>query len=346
MKYPRNLKDNGRIGFVAPSFGCAIEPYKSAFDNALLKFEKMGYALDIGPNCSKGVGIGISNTPEKCGEELTEYYTTDNNDVLMSCGGGELMCEILDYVDFDKISKAEPKWYMGYSDNTNFTFLLNTLCDTASIYGPCAPAFGMEPWHESIDDAYRILRGEISSVHGYDKWEKKSLKDEAHPLEPYNVTEKTVIKNYIGKSITDRVAMSGRLLGGCVDCLVNLTGTSYDKVAQFNERYKEDGIIWFLECCDLNVMSIRRAMWHLEHAGWFKYTKGFIIGRPYMYIYQPECMGLNMYDAVLEIIGKYKVPVIMDANIGHLAPMMPIISGAYACVVSEGNNVKIDYQMI
>ena len=345
MKYPKNLKDNGRIGFVAPSFGCAIEPYKSAFDNALLKFEKMGYALDIGPNCSKGVGIGISNTPEKCGEELTEYYTTDNNDMLMSCGGGELMCGILDYVDFDKISKAEPKWYMGYSDNTNFTFLLNTLCDTASIYGPCAPAFGMEPWHESVDDAYRILRGEISSVHGYDKWEKKSFKDEDHPLEPYNVTEKTVIKNYIGKSITDRVAMSGRLLGGCVDCLVNLTGTSYDKVAQFNERYKEDGIIWFLECCDLNAMSIRRAMWHLEHAGWFKYTKGFIIGRPYMYIYQPEFMGLNMYDAVLEIIGKYKVPVIMDANIGHLAPMMPIISGAYACVVSEGNNVKIDYQM-
>ena len=30
MRYPEFLKDNGSIGFVAPSFGCNIEPYKSA----------------------------------------------------------------------------------------------------------------------------------------------------------------------------------------------------------------------------------------------------------------------------------------------------------------------------
>lgn len=344
MRYPDNLRDNGRIGFVAPSFGCATEPYKSAFNNALSKFGEMGYTLVTGPNCYEALGIGISNTPDKCGKELTEYYIADNSDVIISCGGGELMCEILDYVDFDRISEAKPKWYMGYSDNTNFTFLLNTLCDTAAIYGPCAPAFGMEPWHSSLDDAYRILRGEIKSVYSYDMWEKKSLKDEEHPFEPYNVTERTIIKNYIGKSMTDRVEMSGRLLGGCVDCLVNLTGTSYDRVKEFADTYKEDGIIWFLECCDLNVMSIRRAMWHLKHSGWFKYTKGFIIGRPFMQIYEPEMMGLDMYDAVLEVIGEYNVPVIMDANIGHLAPMMPIISGACAKIESQNNNVKIDYE--
>ena len=74
--------------------------------------------------------------------------------------------------------------------------------------------------------------------------------------------------------------MRGRLLGGCVDCLVNLLGTKCDYVNQFNERYKEDGIIWFLECCDLNVMGIRRAMWQMKNAGWLDRTKGFLIGRP------------------------------------------------------------------
>ena len=67
------------------------------------------------------------------------------------------MCEILDYVDWDKIKAAEPKWYMGFSDNTNFTFLLPTLCDTAAIYGPCATNFGMEPWDKSLEDAYALL---------------------------------------------------------------------------------------------------------------------------------------------------------------------------------------------
>ena len=132
----------------------------------------MGYRLDLGPNCYAQEGVGISNTPEKCGKELNEYLHTEKADVLISCGGGELMCEALDYVDFKGISEASPKWYMGYSDNTNLTFLLTTLCDTASIYGPCAGAFGMEPWHESIQDALELLQGKKLVVKGYDKWEK------------------------------------------------------------------------------------------------------------------------------------------------------------------------------
>lgn len=131
MRYPKFLPKNGTIGFVAPSFGCATEPYYTAFLNTQKKFQAMGYGLDLGPNCYVAKGIGISNTPELCGKELTEYYCSVDNDILISCGGGEMMCETMNFVDFEKIKKAEPKWYMGYSDNTNFTFLLNTICDTA-----------------------------------------------------------------------------------------------------------------------------------------------------------------------------------------------------------------------
>ena len=34
------LKENGTIGFVAPAFGCNIEPYKSAFQNAQKKLKQ------------------------------------------------------------------------------------------------------------------------------------------------------------------------------------------------------------------------------------------------------------------------------------------------------------------
>lgn len=148
MRFPEFLKKNGTIGFVAPSFGCNIEPYKTSFNHALEKFHDMGYQTMLGPNCFEGSGIGISNTPEKCAAELNKMYLSDEADALISCGGGELMCEILDDVDFDAINAAKPKWYMGYSDNTNFTFLLTIICDVASIYGPCAGTFGMEPWDE------------------------------------------------------------------------------------------------------------------------------------------------------------------------------------------------------
>lgn len=358
MRYPKNLPQNGTIGFVAPSFGCQIEPYKSGFENAQKKFKSMDYQLQLGPNCYEGSGIGISNTPEKCAEELMSYYCSEENDCLISCGGGELMCEILPHIDFNKLKAAQPKWYMGYSDNTNMTYLLATLCDTAAVYGPCAAAFGMEPWHPAIKDAFGVVTGEVNAVNGYDRWEKESLKNEENPLAPYNVTEQRIIRSYIGKKEVqwetsaqeqdkgscESIGFRGRLLGGCMDCLVNLLGTRFDKTKEFVEKYKDDGIIWFLEACDLNVFSIRRAMWQMEQAGWFEHVKGFLIGRPLCY--GQEMMGLDAYSAILEVAGRKNVPVIMDVDLGHLPPMMPIVVGCIGVVCVKENDITIDFEYL
>ena len=365
MRYPEFLKEHGSVGFLAPSFGCATEPYRSAFDHALGKWQEMGYRTVLGPNVYESSGTGISASPEKCGRELTESYLSGESDILHSCGGGELMCEILDYVDFEKIRAARPKWYMGYSDNTNFTFLLTTLCDVASIYGPCAPAFGMEPWHESIWDAYRLLTGEKLAMAGYQKFEIESLKDETRPLEPYHVTEPRQIRVYLpGAEISpeteaaagtkiipevktasedDHVRLRGRLIGGCLDCLVNLAGTVYDKVTAFADRYQNDGIIWYLEACDLNVFAIRRALWELDHAGWFRHAKGFLFGRPLCH--GQDMMGLDQYRAVTELLAKYNVPILMDLDIGHLPPMMPVINRSMADVCLDGQEFLVSYEL-
>lgn len=342
MRYPENLKENGTIGFLAPSFGCATEPYKSAFDHSLKVWEEKGYKLILGPNCYASEGIGISNTPEKCGKEVMDMFANEEADILISCGGGELMCTILDYVDFEKLSNMEPKWFMGYSDNTNLTFLLPTLSDMVAIYGPCAQTFGMEPWHESLNDCMNILTGKSDTVTGYELWEKESLKDEEHPLVPYNVTEKRILVLEHPENKT-KFEMSGRLLGGCLDCLQTLIGTKYDKVDQFNEKYKEDGILWFIEACDLNVLSIQRALWQAYHAGWFDNAKGFLIGRPRN---GEAIMGLDQYKAVMNVLKACNVPVVMDVDLGHVAPMMPFISGAYADVKIDGNDISVEMKRI
>jgi muramoyltetrapeptide carboxypeptidase LdcA involved in peptidoglycan recycling len=222
----------------------------------------------------------------------------------------------------------------------------------------------MENWHRSVEDAYKLITGQKLVMNGYDGWEKESLKDEEHPLASYNITEPRILKCYnANKSISDNsnensfvegnswadadindIHMTGRLIGGCMDCLVNLLGTSFDKVGDFLERYKEDGFIWFLEACDLNVMAIRRAMWQMDNAGWFKYVKGFMIGRPL--VFGQEMLGLNQYEAVMGIIRKYKVPVVMDADIGHLAPMMPLVSGSVADISVAGNDITVDMKLV
>ena len=171
------------------------------------------------------------------------------------------------------------------------------------------------------------------------------------------MTEKKVLRCYDGrqesrnmpvKKITigsknPEITFSGRLLGGCMDCLVNLLGTCYDHTTEFIEKYKEDGVIWFLESCDLNVFGIRRAMWQMEHAGWFQHVKGFLIGRPYCY--GQEMMGLDAYQAFLEVAAGKNAPVIMDVDLGHLPPMMPLIVGSKADVHVKGNQIAIDMKL-
>ena len=341
MRYPKPLEKGGTIGFIAPSFGCAIEPYKTRFENAIRLFKDRGYNLYFGPNCYENSGLGISNAPDKCGAELNAAMTDDNINAIITCGGGEMMCETVPYIDFDKIKNSEPKWYMGYSDNTNFTFLSTILSDTAAIYGPCAPAFGREPWHESVEDALKLLTGNISKVSGYELWENDEYEveegEEVDPLLSYNVTEKTVYQYYdglndsliSGNDMKDTVKVSGRLIGGCVDILTILLGTKYDKTSEF------------LECCDLDPLSVRRAFWQRREAGWFKYVKGFLIGRPRRF--GEEALGVDMYNAVTDIIGKLGVPIIMDLDIGHKPPMMPIVSGSYVEVESRGNEIQLNY---
>lgn len=348
MRYPDFINSTSSIGFPAPSFGCTTEPYFTAFKHMIDVMRDKGHLLYPGSNTFKDDGVGISTNSIDCGCELTAMYLDNDIEMLISCGGGELMCEAIDYIDFARINEAKPKWFMGYSDNTNFIFPLVTLCDVAGIYGPCASTFGMEPWHKSLDDFYALLKGEKIEFSAYEKWEDVAFKSEERPLETINATEDRVHVIYKdGELIQDAresdvsFEMRGRILGGCMDCLINLVGTKYDNVKAFDEKYAEDGIIWVLECCDLNVFAMRRAMWQLEHAGWFKHVNGFIIGRP---ANGATIMNLDRYQAILKVASKYNVPVIMDADVGHRSPMLPMVMGAIGNVTVKGNDLTIGYE--
>ncbi|MBR5967377.1 MAG: LD-carboxypeptidase [Lachnospiraceae bacterium] len=345
MRYPKFLQGGGRIGFIAPSFGCSTEPYKSLFIAAQERFAKLGYGLVLGPNAYADAGIGKSNTPELCGAEINDFFLNDRSDAIISCGGGETMCEDLPFVDFDAISKAEPKWYMGYSDNTNLTFTLPVLTDTAAIYGPCVSEYGMKDLEPSLRDAFDVMCGKTAEAHNYAKWEKEQLKSPENPYAGYNLTEDFKLRAFVGPNeitaSTEPCRVKGRLIGGCLDCLANLVGTPYDRVSDFAARYADDGILWFLESCDLNVMSIRRALWNLDQAGWFEHASGFLIGRPLQF---DDAWGdFDRIAAVVGILSKYNVPIILDLDIGHLPPMMPIVSGALGEAEVLGNSFRMKY---
>lgn len=151
MRYPEFLKENGTIGFVAPSFGCSTEPYRTAFNHALDKWKKEGYGIDIGPNCYENSGVGISNTPEKCAEELTEWYCRKENDILISCGGGELMCEVLPFVDFERIRKGRSQVVSGIFRQYQY----DLSSDNALRHGGCLWTLRSFLWHGAATSVHK-----------------------------------------------------------------------------------------------------------------------------------------------------------------------------------------------
>lgn len=110
-----------------------------------------------------------------------------------------------------------------------------------------------------------------------------------------------------------------------MDTLCKLLGTRFATVESFLNKYKQHGFIWTLESCEMAAPDIYRTLWQMRECGWFKYCNGIIIGRPDGY---KDKRDFTLIDALNQGIGDLGVPVIYDADIGHIPPQIQIINGA------------------
>ena len=328
---PKYLTKNSSLYLIAPSFGCTTSPYQERLEKALKNFELLGFSYTLGKNVYKAEGICSSNTPQARALEFMNAYSS-SADAIMSVGGGEVMCEMLEYVDFEKIKQLPPKWFVGFSDNTNLTYTLTTICDIETIYGNNAPNFYNYPLKYDSLQTYKMLLGS-KTFSGFKKFQ---LNGKSDTFPKYNFDTEKVIK-----PVNYSKPFKGRLLGGCLDCLITLCGTKFDNTKNYIEKYKDDGIIFYLEACDLNSISIRRALFQLKNAGWFKYVKGFLIGRTNYYY--DETFGQKPIDSYISLLSEYNVPILLDIDLGHISPSMPMRNGAKVKVEYKNNNITFNY---
>ena len=332
MRYPKFLNKNSTIGVFAPSLSCPSNPYLIRYQEAK---KKLGYKFYETKSLYNEFVKARSADKEIRAKEFKELYFNDSVDFIWAVAGGEFMMEILPYIDFDAIKNATPKFYMGYSDNTNLTFLLTTICDVASIYGYHPGEFGVTEYDKSLTQTLKMLNGESLYQESMDKYQTEDLKHTPGlELSPFNCQEKVEWKTLSNKDET----IKGRIIGGCLDVLQCLCGTRFDKVKEFVEKYKDDGIIWYLESCDLNILSQGRAFFQLKEAGWFKYCKGIVLGRP---INKNDNFGVTYEDILNDFLSYLNVPVIYDVDIGHMAPSCYIINGSITTIECKNNKGKI-----
>ena len=174
-----------------------------------------------------------------------ELYTNPDIKAIIFLEGGDFACDILEYLDFNEISNLEPKWIMGYSDCTTLVLTLTTICDIATIYGPNFKSFGMKNLHTSLLNSLRLMKNEEFIQSSYEKCEKLQPFDEKNednnPYYEFNLTENV---KWINLKNEDEIQVKGRCLGGCIDILrEDIIGSQFDKLKDYCEKYKEDGII-------------------------------------------------------------------------------------------------------
>lgn len=334
MIYPEFIKKDDVIGITAPSDGNGTEIDFARLDNGIRQIEEKGYKIIEKASVRKSIK-GRSAHGDIRANEFMDLIVNEDVKTIVSASGGDYLLEILPHLDFNKI-KANPKWFQGYSDNTGLVHTITTMCDIATIYSNNFNDFGMETWHESVWTNLRILEGKELVQESYDRYQD-GFYDRTTGLEGYVLT-KPVNWHNINE---EEVNIYGRTIGGCLDVLISLVGTRFDKTNSFIERYKDNGFIWYLESFNLPAEALTLALWQLREAGWFRYSKGFVFGRPTFY---DETISSTYEEVVMSVLGQLDVPIILDADIGHKPPQFSMINGGLATLHSKGGKARLTYE--
>ena len=336
MIYPKFLNVNDVIGVPAPSCGASNETRVNRYKQAIKFLEESGYKLELSKNLYSNY-MERSADKRVRGKELNDMFNSKDIDFILCASGGEFLVECLPYVDFELI-KNNPKFVAGFSDPTGILFPITTKYDIATIYGCNLSNFGREPLSKSPYDFLDLASGKSFSFESYPLYEEEGL-ERVTGLEPYNLTEKVEWKTLDDKSIK----VEGRIIGGCFDLISELMGTKYDGMKEFNERYKEDGIIWFFDNCEKTMEDTIRTLWKMNEFGYFKYCKCVIFGRfgnPVSYA------GYDVKTCLKDsILNDLNIPVIYDADISHKSQCLPILNGSIATVECGNKKGKISYIM-
>ncbi len=335
MKYPENLNIGDTIGICAPSDGIT-KPYKiKKLELAIKQLETMGYNVIETASVRKSKK-GRSASAKIRAEEFMELLENDDVKLIVFATGGDYLCEILEYLDFEKIKSLKPKWIQGYSDNTGLSFLFNVILEIPTMYCQTIKDYAMKPLYRNLTDALDIESGKQIIQQSFELYEKDWNSDETNLEATYNLTEKVEWKNVVGG---EKITMQGRSIGGCLDSLICYFGTKYDNITNYIEKHKREGIIWFLECFEMGTADLYRYLWKMKNLGYFNYCNGIIFGRP---LFIRNDYDITFNETVKDVLGDLNIPIICDADIGHVSPQLAIVNGAVLKIISSKGKGSIE----
>lgn len=329
MIYPEFLKVGDIIGITAISKGIYEVHKQKRLDNAIKYLEEKGFKVIETPNVRKWIN-GRSSTGSERAKEFMDLWKNEDVKAIIMAAGGDYAIEMLDYLDFEEMKKFKPKWVQGFSDVTTLGYLIPTNIDVSTIYADNVVSYGMRPVHKSLDKALDVMMGKMITQNSYEKYQNGYLDYGMEDYsKPYDLNANVEWKALKGET---EISISGRAVGGCLDIVTNFVGTKYDKIKDFIEKYKDEGIIWFLEVFDFTSPQVLWHLWKLKNAGYFDNCNGIVFGRTATC---REEYGVTFKDSLKDALLDLNIPVIYDMDFGHKPPQIAMLNGGF---------LEIEYQ--
>ncbi|AIQ47902.1 peptidase S66 [Paenibacillus sp. FSL R7-0273] len=322
------LQPGAVLGVTASSLG-ADEGHRDIFDEAVERMRQRGYGVALAETVYKYDKARSAPGRER-GSEFNQMMQDGEIGLIIPPWGGELLIEMLEFIDFDEI---RPKWVLGFSDISLLLLAITLRTGIATAHGPSLGDLR----GQQTDETTAMWQKVLSTPSGGSIVQQSSPKHEG-PEEasaealtsPFGQNTLTVWKSVSGQD----VSLKGRLLGGCIDVIRHIIGTPYGDVQRFNSRFAGgEPIVWYLENCDLNTADLRRSLVHMKYAGWFENCSGILFGRSGG---NQPLLGYTAEDVYRDLAEDLQLPVLYDLDFGHVPPQMTLVNGAYAEVEVAG----------
>lgn len=306
MIFPKSLKKGDKIAVISPAG--AVDA--SQLEKGIEMIKSRGFEPVPGEHLYTKFsnGYNYAGTEKERAKDINWAFNDKEIKAIWASRGGYGCQHLLQHLKL-KIFTENPKWYIGYSDNTVIqSYLLKK--GFVSIHGQTIKTSSFGVTDESYELIFDILKG---------KAPKYSLK--SHQF------------NRKGN-------IQGELAGGNLALIYALLGTKYS----FDFKDK----ILFIEDIGENFYALDRMIMSLELAGVFNKIKGLIVGGMTNMGDEKENKSYEesfdefAYQMISDRISKYNFPAVFAFPNGHIKDNRPLLIGANVKMKVDAK-VKIDF---
>lgn len=305
--FPKSLKKGDKIAIISP----AGSVDSTQLEKGLQMIKDKGFEPVLGENLytKYSNGYNYAGTEAQRSHDMNWALNDPEISAVWASRGGYGCQHLVENLNL-KNFKKNPKWYIGYSDNTVIqSFLLKK--GFASIHGQTVKTSSFGVTDESYDLTFDILQG-------------KSLK--------YNLNS---------NQLNRKGNCEGELIGGNLALIYALLGTKYS----FDFKDK----ILFIEDIGENFYALDRMIMSLELAGVFNKISGLIIGgmtnmgdEKENKQYEESFDGFA-YQLISDRISKYDFPFVFGFPNGHIKDNRPLIIGSEVSL-KIGKTVSLNFK--